>query len=136
MDNKENKERFEKIVNEIIKPIMDKVYEVTFHYIETYKGTDDEAIKIPVGIKDDIVEKLDEVISYLKDQAGYYDGASLIGFALGRDGSRPGKKYKQMAAIAQAIRDLVSAKDDQIKDELEYMSKQQENARMASNLGF
>ena len=35
-----------------------------------------------------------------------------------------------------AIRDLMSAKNDQIKDELEYMRNKQKNDQTASKLGF
>jgi hypothetical protein len=136
MSKEKNKEKFEKIANEILKPIIDKVYEVAFEYIETYKGDSDEPIKVPLAIKENIIETLDEVIKHCEDQAGFYDSASIIGYALGKDGSRPGQEYRHMIAIATAIRDLISAKNDQVKDELEYMRKQQNNARTASNLGF
>jgi hypothetical protein len=126
--------KFDKIANDVLKPIIDKVYEVAFEYIETYK--DDEPIKVPLAIKKNILETLDEVIEHCKDRASYYDGVSIISFALGKDGMRPGQNYRHMVAIATAIRDLVSAKNDQVKDELEYMKIQQKNEHTASMLGF
>ena len=132
----EEKSRFEEIAREIITPVMDKVSEVAFDFIHQYKRDSETPINIPVGVKDGVLEKLDEVVEYLKDRASYYAGASLIGYALGQDGAAPGRRYKGMAEVAGALRDLITARNEQIKAECAGMREYEEQKRTAKKLGF
>jgi len=135
MKNKSMAEN-EKFANEVIKPIMDKIHEVAFTCIETYKGDSDEPINIPLCVNEGVLETLDEVIEHCESQAGWADGASIIGFALGKDGLRPGRRYRSMAKIAIALRDLIKAKNDQLEEEKNGMREHEGRERMAAMLGF
>jgi hypothetical protein len=128
--------RFEKLATEIITPIMQKVYEVAFECLETYKGDSDKPLIVPFAVKDGVLEGLDEVISYCEDRAGYYESASIIGFALGKDGMKPARQMESMAEVATALRDLIKAKNDQIKAELEGVQEHAKRERMAKAMGF
>jgi len=136
MSEKKKREKFEKIANEVLQPIMERVYEVAFDCLETYKDGTDEPIRVPFGAHDGILETLNEIIEHCESQAGWADGASVIGFALGKDGMRPGRQYRSMAEIVTALRDLIKAKDEQIKTELSSLREHEERERMAAMLGF
>jgi hypothetical protein len=124
------KGRFDEISLDILTPIMRKVDEVAFHCIYA------DSELVPLSIHDDVLEKLEEIIDHLKKQTSYFESASLIGYALGKDGSRPGEKYRHMTAIAQAMRDLIKARNDQVKDEMDYMLRNQKNEQVAAMMGF
>ncbi|MDR1837569.1 MAG: hypothetical protein LBQ89_07925 [Treponema sp.] len=132
----EEKSRFEEIAKEIISPIMDKVCEVAFDYIEQYKSDSDVSIRIPIGVKEGVLEKLCDVADYLQDRASYYKSASLIGFALGKDGDAPGRRFEEMADIAVALCGLIEARDSQIKSELAGAEKRINQEMTAKILGF
>lgn len=132
----EKKKQIEEFADGVIKPIMETIYEKAFDCIETYKGDSNEPIKIPFSVHDGILETLDEIIEHCESQAGWADGASVISFALGKDGMRPGRQFRSMAKIATALRDLIKAKDDQIKTELSAMQEHEKTENMAKALGF
>ena len=131
-------ERMNKTATEIIAPIMERVYEVAFDCMETFKSGEPEpkSVKIPFNAKEDVIEGLDEIIEHLKGRESYMNSASIIGYALGRDGMKPARQYRSMAAIAEALRDLIQAKDDQIKEELSGLKEHQERERIANMMGF
>jgi hypothetical protein len=132
----EKKSRFDEVATEIIAPIMEKLFEVAFDCMETYKPDSEIPVVIPIGVKEGVLEKLDEVIEHCHEQAGHYDAASLIGFALGKDGAKPGRKYRGMEKVATALRDLISARNDQIEAEFHGEREHHERERMAAALGF
>ena len=132
----EKQERINKCSKEIIKPIMDRVYGIAFDCIEQFHGDSNDVIVLPLGVKEGVLETLDEIIEHCRDQASFYDSASLIGFAMGKDGLRPGRQYRSMGEIATGLRDLIKAKDDQVKDELAWHSEQEQYKRTAEILGF
>ena len=125
-----NDDRFEKIANEIITPIMQAVYETAFNCLETEKGL------VPIGVKDGVLESLDEVIERTEDIASFYDSASVVGFALGKDGNKPGRQHRSIAKIACALHGLIKSKDDQIKSELSAMQEHDKREYMAKVMGF
>jgi len=119
----ETKGQFDKISNEVITPIMQVIYGVAFEKIEMHKIGLENPIIVPLGVKEGLLEELDQIIDYCKSRASYHDSASVIGFALGRDGLKPGRQFNSMAEVAAALRDLIAAKDKQIKAELSEMGK-------------
>jgi len=135
-DAEKTKGRFDDFSVEVIVPIMQKMYEVAFESIESIIGESNEIISIPLGVKDGVLETLDEIISYCIERAGTSDGASLIGFALGRDGMKPGRQFRSMQKIATALRDLIEAKDEQIKQEIAGTREYAERERVANMLGL
>jgi hypothetical protein len=118
--------RFDEIAVDVLAPIMRKIDEVAFSTIG----------QTPLSIKDGVIEKLEEAIEYLDEQASFSDSASIIGFALGKDGLRPGQKLRHMIAIVTAMRDLIKARNDQVKDELSYECEHKMSEYLASMLGF
>ena len=135
-DAEKTKGRFDDFSVEIIVPIMQKVYEVAFESIESISGESDGITFVPVGVRDGVLETLDEIISYCIERAGTADGASLLGFALGRDGMKPSRQFRSMQTIATALRDLIEAKDEQIKEEIASTMEHAERERVANMLGF
>ena len=131
----EKKGRFDEIATEIIAPIMEKLSEVAFENAVVEHDGEKDTI-VPLRVKDGVLEKLDEVIEHCHEQAGHYDSASIIGFALGKDGAKPGRKYRAMAEVATALRDLIKARNDQIETEISSMREQIERECMAKALGF
>jgi len=128
--------KFDKISNGVIFPIMQKIHEVAFESIETFKGDTENSIFVPLSVKEGLLEELDQIIEHCKSKASYYNSASIIGFAIGKDGLKPVREYNSMAEVATALRDLIAAKDKQIKTELQEKHRQGENERIASVMGF
>jgi hypothetical protein len=128
--------RFDKLANEVISPIMQKIYEAAFECIETYKPNSDEPVIIPMFVKEGVLEGLDQVIEHCESQASHYDSASVIGFALGKDGLKPGRQFRGMAETATALRNLIAVKNEQIKAELSEMGNQRKHEQIAAAMGF
>jgi hypothetical protein len=127
---------FDDFAVNVITPIMNKIYEVAFDCFETFKHDSDEPVTVPLGVKEGMLEKLEKITQFCKEQKSYYESASIIGFALDRDGMKPSRKYGDMAAISHALFNLIKAKDDQIKKELKDVNRKNEEERIASIMGF
>jgi len=121
---------FDEIANHVIKPIIDKVNEVAFICVCTNSGD------MPIAVKEGILEKLDEVIEHLESQQSFYASASVVGYALGKDGDAPARKYKGMAEVATALRDLIKARKEQMEAEIAAVGEHKERTAMAKKLGF
>jgi hypothetical protein len=102
----------------------------------SFKGDSENPIFIPLGVKEGLLEELEQIIEHCESKASYYNSASIIGFALGKDGLKPAREYNSMAEVATALRDLILAKEKQVKDGLSEMGRQRENERIASIMGF
>ena len=125
------KGRFDEIAEDVILPIMRKIDSVAFHGM--FNDKDDF---VPTIIKKGILEDLEKIIEHLESRISYLDSASIIGFSMGKDGLRPGQKFRKMLALAIAIRDLIKARNDQLQDELEYLRKHNREDHIAEMLGF
>jgi len=122
--------RFAEFATDILKPIIDKVSEVAFECICTDKDI------IPIAIKEGVLEKFDEVIEHLENQKSFYASASVIGYALGKDGDAPARKFKGMVEVATALRDLIKARKVQMENEIAAVGEHKKRTAMAENLGF
>jgi len=137
MDNEQSpKGAFDEIAVNVIAPIMNKIYEVAFDCLETYHHDSETPIIVPFAVKANVIEELEEVLKHCQQKESFYHSASVIGYALGKDGMKPARQYGSMARVCKALLDLLEAKNDQIKEELEYAKNGQARERMASVLGF
>jgi len=127
---------FEDIAKNVLGPIMQKVDEMAFDCISSYKGDSDTPTHHPFYVKDGVLKKLNEVITYLEDRESYYRNASLIAFALKKDGDKPARKYKGMLSVAKAIWGLIVARQEQIQAEIDSAQKDQNYDEIARKLGF
>jgi hypothetical protein len=136
MKEEKAKGEFDDFAINVITPIMNKIYEVAFDCLNTYECDSDVPVIIPFSVKEGVLEILEKIIQHCEKQKSFYASASIIGFALGRDGMKPSREYEGMSAISQALFDLIKAKDDQIKEELNGIRKEQVNERLAFAMGF
>jgi len=125
------KSRFAEIATDILKPIMDKVSEVAFDCFYSDGGKIE-----PFAVKEGLLEKLDEVIDHLSDQESHYAATSIIGFALGKDGDAPARRFRGMLEVATALRGLIIARKEQVENELAAVVEREKRTAMAERLGF
>ena len=122
--------RFAEFATDILKPIIDKVNEVAFICVCTNSGD------MPIAVKEGVLEKFDEVIEHLEDQQSFYASASVVGYALRKDGDAPARKFKGMVEVATALRDLIKARKVQMENEIAAVGEHKKRTAMAENLGF
>ena len=130
MEQSIEKGRFAEIATGVIKPIIDIVNGVAFTCVCTNSGD------MPIAVKEGVLEKLDEVIEFLEERESYYQSISVIGYALGKDGDAPARKYRGMVEVATAIRDLIKARKEQMEAEIAAAGEHKERTAMAESLGF
>jgi hypothetical protein len=62
--------------------------------------------------------------------------ASVIGYALKKDGDAPARRYRGMLEVAIALRKLIEARNEQIENEIAAVGEYEARNAMAEQLGF